>query len=95
MIKIRFPDQSNSKGPTCHTGADTCFGETNEDPTKFINYLESIISSSKKSSKNGSYTADLFRKGINKIVQKVGEETIELVIEAKDDHQASFYWRGS
>ena len=78
------------KGPTCHTGADTCFGETNEDPTKFINYLESIISSSKKSSKNGSYTADLFRKGINKIVQKVGEETIELVIEAKDDHQALF-----
>ena len=78
------------KGPTCHTGADTCFGETNEDPTKFINYLESIISSSKKSFKNKSYTADLFRKGINKIAQKVGEETIELVIEAKDDHQALF-----
>ncbi len=82
--------KANPKGPTCHTGADTCFGETNEDPTKFINYLESIISLRKKSSKNGSYTADLFQKGINKIAQKVGEETIELVIEAKDDHQALF-----
>ena len=82
--------KANPKGPTCHTGADTCFGETNEDPTKFINYLESIISLRKKSSNNGSYTADLFRKGINKIAQKVGEETIELVIEAKDDHQALF-----
>ena len=82
--------KANPKGPTCHTGADTCFGETNEDPTKFINYLEGVISLRKKSAKNGSYTADLFRKGINKIAQKVGEETVELVIEAKDDNQALF-----
>ena len=82
--------KANPKGPTCHTGADTCFGETNEDPTKFINYLESIISLRKKSSKNGSYTADLFRKGINKIAQKVGEEALETVIEAKDNDEDLF-----
>jgi len=80
----------NPKGPTCHTGTDTCFGETNEDPTKFIKYLESVISLRKKSARDESYTADLFHKGINKIAQKVGEEAVELVIEAKDDDQALF-----
>jgi phosphoribosyl-ATP pyrophosphohydrolase/phosphoribosyl-AMP cyclohydrolase len=80
----------NPKGPTCHTGTDTCFGETNEDPTKFIKYLESVISLRKKLAPDESYTADLFHKGINKIVQKVGEEAVELVIEAKDDDQALF-----
>jgi len=82
--------KANPKGPACHTGADTCFGETNEDPTKFIKYLESIISLRKKSASDESYTADLFHKGINKIAQKVGEEAVELVIEAKDDDQALF-----
>jgi len=80
----------NPKGPTCHTGTDTCFGETNEDPTKFIKYLEGVISLRKKSARDESYTADLFHKGINKIAQKVGEEAVELVIEAKDDDQALF-----
>ena len=82
--------KANPKGPTCHIGTDTCFGETNEDPTKFIKYLESVISLRKKSAPDESYTADLFQKGINKIVQKVGEEAVELVIEAKDDDQALF-----
>ena len=82
--------KANPKGPTCHTGTDTCFGETNEDPTKFIKYLESVISLRKKSAPDESYTADLFHKGINKLAQKVGEEAIELVIEAKDDDQALF-----
>ena len=59
-------------------------------PTKFIKYLESVISLRKKSAPDESYTADLFQKGINKIVQKVGEEAVELVIEAKDDDQALF-----
>ena len=82
--------KANPKGPTCHTGTDTCFGETNEDPTKFIKYLESVISLRKKLAPDESYTADLFHKGINKIAQKVGEEAVELVIEAKDDDQALF-----
>jgi len=82
--------KANPKGPTCHTGTDTCFGETNEDPTKFIKYLEGVISLRKKSARDESYTADLFHKGINKIAQKVGEEAVELVIEAKDDDQALF-----
>ena len=80
----------NPKGPVCHTGADTCFNEINEDPVKFITYLERIISERKDQSAERSYTASLFKKGINKIAQKVGEEAVELVIESKDDNPELF-----
>lgn len=75
-------------GPVCHTGADTCFGESNPDFS--LAALESVISSRKNSPVTGSYTASLFEKGINKIVQKVGEEAVELVIESKDDNPEKF-----
>ncbi|MBL7833430.1 MAG: bifunctional phosphoribosyl-AMP cyclohydrolase/phosphoribosyl-ATP diphosphatase HisIE [Cyclobacteriaceae bacterium] len=76
------------KGPTCHTGADTCFNEKNEGWD--LNRLETIIKDRKASPKKGSYTTSLFEAGINKIAQKVGEEAVELVIEAKDDNRDLF-----
>ncbi|HEY1040885.1 MAG TPA: bifunctional phosphoribosyl-AMP cyclohydrolase/phosphoribosyl-ATP diphosphatase HisIE [Bacteroidia bacterium] len=75
-------------GPVCHTGADTCFGEKNESP--FIKHLESIINSRKLASQESSYVSSLVKKGINKIAQKVGEEAVELVIEAKDNNDELF-----
>jgi len=71
-------------GPVCHTGQDTCFGETNR-PEDFLHTLETIIHQRRDHPSEGSYTSFLFQKGINKIAQKVGEEAVELVIEAKDN----------
>ena len=76
------------KGPVCHTGADTCFNEKNE--SLDISFLEKIIQDRKNNPKPGSYTTSLFESGINKIAQKVGEEAIELVIEAKDNDKNLF-----
>ncbi|HMQ87938.1 MAG TPA: bifunctional phosphoribosyl-AMP cyclohydrolase/phosphoribosyl-ATP diphosphatase HisIE [Flavilitoribacter sp.] len=76
-------------GPVCHTGTDTCFDETNAEPG-FLARLESVIRSRKSGNPSESYTAALFAKGINKIAQKVGEEAVELVIEAKDDNRDLF-----
>lgn len=76
-------------GPVCHTGQDTCFGETNQHED-FLHYLEAIIHRRRDQPTESSYTASLFRKGINKIAQKVGEEAVELVIEAKDDNRELF-----
>ena len=73
------------EGPVCHTGADTCFNEQNKLPD-FLNTLESVIDERKNSRDESSYVNSLFKKGINKIAQKVGEEAVELVIEAKDDN---------
>ncbi len=77
------------KGPVCHTGADTCWMEKNHS-NNFLSYLEDIIELRKKASVDESYVARLFSKGINKVAQKVGEEAVELVIEAKDDNEALF-----
>lgn len=77
-------------GPTCHTGADTCFDEVNQGKGQFLNYLQSIIHDRKVNPSDSSYTASLFKKGVNKIAQKVGEEAVELVIEAKDDNADLF-----
>lgn len=78
-------------GPTCHTGADTCFNEINAPHAEnFLHYLEQVISNRKKNPVEGSYTNHLFNKGINKIAQKVGEEAVELVIEAKDQNKELF-----
>ncbi len=76
-------------GPVCHTGADTCWDEKNE-TDNFLEQLENIISERKNNPTEASYTSSLFEKGINKIAQKVGEEAIELVIEAKDDNADLF-----
>lgn len=75
-------------GPVCHTGTDTCWSETNSD--HFLFELERLIQSRKTADPASSYTAQLFSKGINKIAQKVGEEAVEVVIEAKDDNDALF-----
>ncbi len=78
-------------GPTCHKGADTCWGEDNSLTYGFLSSLEHIISDRKNNFKaNESYIAALFEKGINKIAQKVGEEAVEVVIEAKDDNDNLF-----
>src|SRR5437764_11041655 len=73
-------------GPVCHTGADTCWSEKNH-KEDFLSYLEQIIALRRASNDSTSYVKQLFDKGINKIAQKVGEEAVELVIEAKDVNQ--------
>lgn len=77
-------------GPTCHTGADTCFDEVNDGKVWFINHLRGVIKDRKNNLSEKSYTSSLFQKGVNKIAQKVGEEAVELVIEAKDDNKDLF-----
>lgn len=74
--------QANPAGPTCHTGADTCFNESNRDNAAWLDHLKHIIRSRKNASSDTSYTASLFQQGTHKIAQKVGEEAVELVIEA-------------
>ena len=78
------------QGPVCHLGTDTCWGEENNKNLLFLNHLESIISDRKSNFTPESYTARLFKKGLNKIAQKVGEEAVELVIEAKDQNDDLF-----
>lgn len=76
--------KADPAGPVCHTGSDTCFDETNGANAQFLHYLQQVIADRKTSTADKSYTKSLFDKGINKIAQKVGEEAVELVIEAKD-----------
>ena len=73
----------NPVGPTCHTGTDTCWGEDNEmNPLLFLTELQDFINKRKEEMPEGSYTTKLFKDGVNKIAQKVGEEALETVIEA-------------
>jgi phosphoribosyl-ATP pyrophosphohydrolase/phosphoribosyl-AMP cyclohydrolase len=81
--------KAEPQGPVCHTGADTCWSEKNHRPD-FLYYLEEVIRLRRNSSDNSSYVKSLFDKGINKIAQKVGEEAVELVIEAKDVNHELF-----
>jgi phosphoribosyl-ATP pyrophosphohydrolase/phosphoribosyl-AMP cyclohydrolase len=89
---------ANPIGPTCHTGTDTCWGESNTQEFGFLSQLERVISKRKSESERDaslreydkSYVVSLFDKGINKIAQKVGEEAVETVIEAKDDNDELF-----
>lgn len=76
-------------GPVCHTGADTCWDEVNRSDN-FLLYLQEIINLRKQASPDQSYVARLLSKGINKVAQKVGEEAVELVIEAKDNNEELF-----
>ncbi|MCB0383370.1 MAG: bifunctional phosphoribosyl-AMP cyclohydrolase/phosphoribosyl-ATP diphosphatase HisIE [Psychroserpens sp.] len=79
------------KGPTCHKGSDTCWNEANTNNYGFLSELEHIIEDRKvNASEDNSYVASLFTKGINKIAQKVGEEAVEVVIEAKDSNDDLF-----
>jgi phosphoribosyl-ATP pyrophosphohydrolase/phosphoribosyl-AMP cyclohydrolase len=82
--------QANPEGPVCHMGTDTCWGEDNTSSIAFLNKLEQIIADRKNADPSSSYVASLFAKGINKIAQKVGEEAVEMVIEAKDSNEQLF-----
>ena len=78
LLILAHPD-----GPTCHTGTDTCWGEDNHaNPLLFLTELQDFINRRKEEMPEGSYTTKLFKEGINKIAQKVGEEALETVIEA-------------
>jgi len=82
--------QVEPTGPVCHTGSDTCWNEENTNNIYFLNKLESIIKDRKERPDEASYTSSLFKKGINKVAQKVGEEAVELIIEAKDNDKNLF-----
>ena len=99
IVKDVLPDCDNDAilikadptGPVCHTGADTCWNEKNEsEPVAFLTYLEGIIESRKSGNDNNSYVKKMFDKGLNKIAQKVGEEAVEMIIEAKDSDEDLF-----
>jgi phosphoribosyl-ATP pyrophosphohydrolase/phosphoribosyl-AMP cyclohydrolase len=81
--------KATPNGPVCHTGDDTCFKEKNNSKN-FLFELETIIRDRKNNPSDSSYTSSLFKKGINKIAQKVGEEAVEVVIEAKDNNRSLF-----
>ena len=86
----------NPAGPTCHKGTDTCWGEKNDATFGFLSQLEEVIKSRREAGNSEkSYVASLFEKGINKIAQKVGEEAIEVVIEAKDNNNDLFVNEGA
>ena len=81
----------NPNGPTCHTGSDTCWNEDNTESYGFLTQLENTIQSRVEAGNTEkSYVASLFAKGINKVAQKVGEEAVEVVIEAKDNNDDLF-----
>ena len=82
--------QADPAGPVCHTGTDTCWAEENTSGIDFLSHLEQVIEERKSADAEKSYTKSLFDKGINKIAQKVGEEAVELVIEAKDNNDELF-----
>lgn len=83
--------QAKPVGPVCHTGTDTCWGTSNHpDALSFVANLEQVIEQRRSAAPESSYVAGLFAKGINKIAQKVGEEAVEVVIEAKDQNDGLF-----
>ena len=83
--------QVTPQGPTCHKGTDSCWGETNSESFGFLTALEKVISDRRENAADqSSYVADLFEKGLNKIAQKVGEEAVEVIIEAKDNNADLF-----
>lgn len=81
--------KASPAGPTCHTGTDTCWKEENQD-NDFLFFLQRFLQKRKNDSPEESYTARLISRGINKVAQKVGEEAVELVIEAKDNNEELF-----
>lgn len=90
LVKV-IPD-----GPTCHTGTDTCWGEKNErNPILFLSELQRFIEQRHEEMPENSYTTRLFRDGINKIAQKVGEEAVETIIEACNGNREKVIYEGS
>lgn len=88
--------KANPVGPVCHTGTDTCFGEENtQDDIFFLSYLQNFINRRYKEMPEGSYTTSLFKKGINRMAQKVGEEAVETVIEATNGTEDGFIYEAS
>ena len=82
--------RARPEGPVCHTGSETCFNEENQGGLAFISQLQVLIHQRREEMPENSYTTSLFEAGINKIAQKVGEEAVELVIEAKDTNDDLF-----
>ena len=88
--------QANPDGPTCHTGTDTCWGEENRpNPLLFLSDLSDFIEQRYREMPEGSYTTSLFRDGLNRMAQKVGEEALELVIEATNGTNDRLIYEGS
>ena len=87
--------KANPVGPACHTGADTCFGETNKDNIYFLQYLQEFINRRFAEKPEGSYTTSLFNSGVNRMAQKVGEEAVETVIEATNGTDSNFIYEAS
>ena len=86
----------NPAGPVCHTGADTCWSETNErNPMLFLTELQDFIIKRHEEMPEGSYTTSLFKDGLNRMAQKVGEEALELVIEATNGTNDRLIYEGS
>jgi phosphoribosyl-AMP cyclohydrolase / phosphoribosyl-ATP pyrophosphohydrolase len=86
----------NPVGPVCHTGDDTCWGESNEESDiQFLEYLQDFIDQRKQEMPEGSYTTSLFQKGTRKIAQKVGEEAVETIIGAMADDDENFLYEGA
>lgn len=77
-------------GPTCHKGTSSCFNTKEGIPVAFLSELSQVIEQRKSADEDSSYTASLFKKGINKVAQKFGEESVELLIEAKDNNEDLF-----
>ncbi len=83
-------------GPTCHKGTDTCWAETNEsNPVLFLSFLQDFIEKRKEEMPEGSYTTSLFKGGVNRMAQKVGEEALETVIEACNGSDEKLVYEGS
>lgn len=87
--------QATPCGPVCHTGADTCFGDENRNDLAFIKYLQDFIDRRKAEMPEGSYTTSLFRSGVNRMAQKVGEEAVETVIEATNGSDERLIYEAS
>ena len=82
-------------GPVCHTGTDTCWGESNQGDISFLKFLQEFIEVRHAEMPEGSYTTSLFNKGINRMAQKVGEEAVETVIEATNGTEEGFLYEAS
>lgn len=87
--------QVNPVGPVCHTGTDTCWGEKNEQDIMFLKHLQDFIDKRKEEMPEKSYTTSLFESGINKMAQKVGEEAVEMIIEATNGTDERMIYEGS
>ncbi len=88
--------QAKPEGPVCHTGSDTCWGDTNEaSPLTFLTQLQDFIEKRHEEMPEGSYTTSLFRDGLNRMAQKVGEEALELVIEATNGTEERMIYEGA